>query len=275
MKKTILLITAFLIAVSAFTGCETADNQATNDIESYDNVSVYIPETSGDTDSGSRAPLTGEIVVKDVKYSGEMGDVAVITVENGTDKDYEITVNCNFLDKDGNVLKNESQTFEQFSSGYTNNFIFSPEIEFKTFTYTIDTTEAKGPFHAHHIETAFKGFELIPSIIWEEFEKGDYTKYPTVCGFYSHGYNGEESMVKVYSTWLLINEHNEVVWVDDHVEYADNGQVVREGWQAIEIYQTTDKDYKIPEKWQGEIKAIVSITNVTTETPPPPPPMTE
>ncbi|MBR2914451.1 MAG: hypothetical protein IKC06_01420 [Clostridia bacterium] len=36
-------------------------------------------------------------------------------------------------------------------------------------------------------------------------------------------------------------------------------------------YQTTDRSYQMPEEWQGNIKAIVSITALTTEPKPTPP----
>ena len=270
MKKIFLLITALLLAVSIFTGCENNDNQATNDIESYDNVSVYIPEASEDADTDASAALSGEMVVKDVRYTWTKGDIAVITVENGTNKNYSVTVKCVFSDKDGNTLKTQAQTFDQYSAGYTNNFIFVPEVEFESYTYTIETKEAEGPFYAKHVTSAFRGLEMIDGYIMSECEKGNWETYPSVVGFFSFGYDCETT-VKSYSRWLLVNEQNVAVYWEDYIAWLDYGQVAGEGWGMTYVYQTTDRSYQMPKEWQENIKAIVSITALTTEPKPAPP----
>lgn len=147
LMTAILLVLAFGVAM--FAGCSAAPKEA-GEISDYDSVAV-IPV--GDTGTGTEGSANdesaensgtaagGSFVVSDKTYAYGENNIAVLHVENQTDKNYSITLNGTYLDKNGEVLQEETKTFAGFAAGWQNNFFFIPGIAFDKFTYTLETTE--------------------------------------------------------------------------------------------------------------------------------------
>ena len=132
MKRFLTVILILATALTALSGCvEKEDELNIYSEASYDNVSKFVPseESAEDTSDESaeftedtstenaeptentseesvadNAPLSGEFVVKDKKYSFEGNDLVLVSVENQTNKNYSVTITGSYLDKDGNVL---------------------------------------------------------------------------------------------------------------------------------------------------------------------------
>ncbi len=103
---------------------------------------------------------TGSFVIKLAKYDynntiekqntyyggNDYGDVsiAVLDVTNKTDKNYSVKITGKYLDENGNVLKTETQEWDQFAAGWQKYFLFRPHMQFDRFEYTVETTEYSG-----------------------------------------------------------------------------------------------------------------------------------
>ncbi len=284
MRKVLVSVLLLAVALTVFAGCseegESSDLNLYSEA-SYDNESKFIPSEESKEASSSESnasgeentPLSGEFVVKDKKYTFEGNDLVIVSVENQTNKNYSVTVTGTYLDKDGNVLKTETQTFNQYSAGYSNRFLFYPAMPFDKFTYTVTTEEIERPFYAKNVTYQFNGLQLIYTQIREEMLKDNWTKYPTVLAAIAHGSN-EDVMIKVSSDWVLINENDEVVGIVGHTVFVEPGQRCDSGASNhIILYQTKDQEYTMPQKWSGQIRAIVIITDVIQEDIPAPPPV--
>ena len=150
MKKFLALFLIVATALTALAGCSGEGESSDLNIyseASYDNESKFVPDeeskestTSESVVSGEEnVPLSGEFVVKDKKYTFEGNDLVIVSVENKTNKNYSVTVTGTYLDKGGNVLKTETQTFDQYSAGYNGFFMFKPDLQFDKFTYEFKT----------------------------------------------------------------------------------------------------------------------------------------
>ena len=262
MKKTIVILITVLMLAAVFAGCK--DDGNIYEESDYDNVSVYTPEVNeSETEGENSVSLTGEIVVKDKIYVYGEKKAVIVTVENNTNKNYSVTLSGSFLDGDGNVVSTEEQTFNQYSPGYSGYFLFTPDIEFETFSCTIDTDETDGPFHAKDIVLKFHGLEetLNYNMNDAEFAAGDHNKYPTLNARFSAAYKGSAEELKIGVLWVMINENDEIVDIIAKDPRPHPGG--EEDHQSYHICQSTDGPLEWPEEWQGDIKAIPVVGIVT------------
>lgn len=115
-------------------------------VESFDEESrVYQETLSEETPDGS-------FLVKQKKYSYHEKDLILLDVTNETDKNYTVSIVGSYLDKDGNVLKTETQTVEGFAAKYQTYFLFMPKINFDAFSYEIALTPYAGECLAAEID---------------------------------------------------------------------------------------------------------------------------
>ena len=262
MKKTIAILIAVLMLTAVFAGCK--DDGNIYEESDYDNVSVYTPEPDTDTsETESSVALTGEIVVKDKIYVYGKKKAVIVTVENNTNKNYSVTICGSFLDEGGKVVSTEEQTFNQYSAGYSGYFLFTPDIEFESFTCTINTAETGGPFHAKDIVLKFHGLEeqMDYNLDSEKFDAGDHEKYPTLGARFSAAYKGSTEDLKAGVLWVMINENDEIVDIIAKDPRPHPGG--RENHQSYALFQSTDGPLVWPEEWQGDIKAIPVVGIVT------------
>ncbi len=262
MKKTIAIFIAVLMLTAVFAGCK--DDGNIYEESDYDNVSVYTPEPDTDTsETENSVALTGEIVVKDKIYVYGEKKAVIVTVENNTNKNYSVTICGSFLDGDGKVISTEEQTFNQYSAGYSGYFLFTPDIEFESFTCTINTAETNGPFHAKDIVFKFHGLEetMNYNLNKAEFAAGDHNKYPTLDARFSAAYKGSAEDLKAGVLWVMINENDEIVDIIAKDPRPHPGG--EENHQNHNICQSTDGPLVWPEEWKGDIKAIPVVGIVT------------
>ena len=264
MEKTIAIFIAVLMLSAIFAGCK--DDGNIYEESDYDNVSVYTPDPDTDTSankSESNTTLTGEIVVKDKIYVYGKKKAVIVTVENNTNKNYSVTICGSFLDEGGKVVFTEEQTFNQYSAGYSGYFLFTPDIEFESFTCTINTAETGGPFHAKDIVLKFHGLEetMNYNLNDAEFAAGDHNKYPTLGARFSAAYKGSTEDLKAGVLWVMINENDEIVDIIAKDPRPHPGG--RENHQSYALFQSTDGPLVWPEEWQGDIKAIPVVGIVT------------
>ena len=66
----------------------------------------------------------GEFICKDKTYEYNGNNITILKLENHTAENYAVTIDAEFLDADGKVLKRETQTFNGFPAGWENYFFF-------------------------------------------------------------------------------------------------------------------------------------------------------
>ena len=138
-KIAIQSIALFIVIVCV--GCSANEPlefsfESIDPIESYDSESIYLPkENSTESDVSNESNNQAEgLMIKSKKYTFEGNDIIILNVTNQTKANYIVTVRGTYLDKAGKVIKSEEQSFDQFSAGYQNNFLFNPGIAFHDFS---------------------------------------------------------------------------------------------------------------------------------------------
>ena len=272
MKKMIcLLITAILFLV----GC--ADNPAENtsmlvysdQIESYDTESMVIPETNSREETSST--VQGEethdgFAVKYKKYNHQGNNIVILHAENKTDMHYTVTINGRYLNADGSVKQTESKMFEGFAAGFSNYFIFNPDIPFDDFDYTMEfEMYSDTPASAY---TKVKGVELNLTK-WRGHE-GELEQF--YVGVFSYFCISHSHANRLYygAHFLVLDKNDEIFFVDTQLMQSDI-QPLKEG--ASELTQGTlrfmfyDKNvlwadvdqYVLPDELNGELTGIVAF----------------
>ena len=261
MKKFLALFLIVATTLTAFAGCSEEGESSDLNIyseASYDNESKFVPsEESKGGEVSNEEPLTGEFVVKDKKYTFEGNDLVIVSVENQTNKNYSVTVTGTYLDKDGNVLKTETQTFDQYSAGYSGHFLFKPDLQFDKFTYEFKSEETEGPFYAKDLVFNFRGLSEMLSVIDEQLAQNDYTKYPSIAATFAYRYTGEVSLYPTL-TWILFSEADTMIAMIDAKPMLQPNQEFDSEDMSI-LLQTMEDKLTWPEEYKGNVRAIVIV----------------
>lgn len=264
MKKQLLSLLVLLAILTMAAGCQKEENLYEE--SNFDNVSAHVPEEQSQTsETESQEPLTGEIVFADKIYRFGDKNIAIVTVENKTNKDYSVTVCGNYMDADGNVIETEEKTFDQYSAGYKGYFLFQPSFAFERFSCTIKTEKADGPFYAKDVTLKFHGLEenMNYHMDRDAFEAGDRNKYLTLEARFSAEYSGQTDELKVCLLWVMIGDTEEV---SDIFVKVNNPKVgFGESHQNVKIVQAYEGELIYPEQWKGEIRAIPVVELITTD----------
>lgn len=263
MKKTLVIVLTLGLTLAALAGCKDDDTNIYTEA-SYDSVSEFVPDSISREETENSNSLTGEFVVKEKKYVYEGNDLVVLNVENNTNKNYVVTITGTYLDAKGNVLKTENRTFDQFSAGYGNNFLFAPDMTFDKFEYKLETSEADGPFYADKLEYKYNGLREIPYYIPEQISKGDYTMYPSLLASFSYKYTGDAD-VQADIKWLLVNESGQLVYIAEKSRIINVGQGFDRYFDTVVLY-TLEGDLVLPDEWKGDIQAIPILQSIAKNT---------
>lgn len=301
MKRILAVFIAFLMVLSVFTACsndtettssEYVEGLESDPIESYDNVSFFVPEDDASTavseessnsevsditstesskpdensstsdESQDEKPNVGGFLVMDKKYTYKDKNVVIVNVENQTNKNYTVTINGKYLDKNGNVLKTETQTSNQYSANYQGYFLFDPDISFDKFTYTFDTKQSSGPFYAKDIVYVFKGLSEWKVPNGDLLAQGDFTQYPHICAGVNMAYKGTTQLF-VKSTWVFINDKGQIVGFGDINEpILSDPNPDFEGESHLQLYYTKEDKLVWPDEFKGEITAILIVRDI-------------
>lgn len=256
MKKILSLILFTILCVSALSACnETSQEETSTDtkdteyvVSEYDNESI-IQADSSTTDEASAE--NENFIVKDKKYTFEGTDLILLNVKNKTSKNYSVTVTGTYLDKDGKVLKTETQTFDQSAAGYENFFLFNPMIVFDKFTYMLEVNETDAVMYAPNLEASLAEIYEKDIPVEEMIQQGNYNLFPGIVASFEYKKNSDE-VLDIRSQWLLFNETDELIaivplgtYLWDEIE-----------WQQWNLYYTTEETLEWPEEFQGNIRAV-------------------
>ena len=256
MKKTLLiLLTLFFVA--AFAGCDKENNefviQSDYSISSYDNESIFLPNNE----------QSNGFSTNDKKYTYEDNNLVILQIENQTKENYSITINGRYLDENGNVLKTEMQSFEQFAAGFTNHFLFQPNIQFASFDYDIAFEEYEGEIYVNDIETWFEGLTELLTHIEEQIKQGNHKRFPTIAARFGYRSKSDISLCP-NGKWIVFGNDNEIVticpistWL--YANFEDNQ------YSSWLIHYTTEDELTWPDNLKGELKAIYVLEEIVVE----------
>lgn len=280
MKRITALI--FVLLITLLCACEITGTDNSTDtntsftmdnLESYDNESLFIPpaETSGSTipeastdvnediSKSHNTEQTGGFMIKDKKYSYEGNDLVILDVENQTDKNYTITINGSYLDKEGNVLKTETQTFEGFCAGLQNYFLFQPKIVFDKFTYTVEMSGYKE-------ECLMSYFKLLDAKLTLKYSSanyinGDTKMYPTIFASL-HEYNSHSEMLVLYKNVIVIDQYDQIYTIQYRYNTIQSKNEAQ-GWADYKLYyELTDGEITWPDELEGDVKILLSVIKI-------------
>lgn len=244
----------FVLAIGIFAGCKKDGGQNLYEESNYDAVSAYVPtESQSDVSTensivSADETVEGEFTIKVKKYDFQGISLALMSVKNGTNKNYTVTVKGTFLDKDGKVLRTETQSLDQYYAGYEGYFLFEPMIAFDSFTYEIETEETDGPFLARYVKFKYNGLDLRYVTIDEFEQQGDFSKYPSVNADLRYEYTGN-TPATFYVRWVIMSKEGEIMAICSHVTRDEKPWHFEDGWRPFPMYQTTDKNWEHPEEW--------------------------
>ena len=299
-KKILAFVLIIPLTISLLVGCSGEQEKAgtISDFESRTHIGVSTPDESEDT---SREPLTGDFVISEKKYDYNGANLELLYIENQTNRHYDITIHGTYLDENGETIEEETQTFECFASGWSNNFIFYPRKAFDSFTYTVDMVETKGvtKIAGCPIKTVDEnGIPLVSYLTEFTYEKElkwmrfTYMAINPDERYDTRGLNFSGNVfcrpvsteIKVHFNLLILDENGEIYITN--FDYRDSdyngtnewaiaeGLPLTEGFSAIiegdEVWpervilkaQDIGGDETIPDTVQGKLTAIFAVTQV-------------
>ena len=274
VKKILLILFAFGLAVLSSCGQQAPEEGShtsyiPDTLESYDNESVFVPssETSeegltrdatSDTNSKVEEKPSAGFVIKDKKYAFKGNDLVILSVENQTEDNYSLTINGSYLDKDGKVLKTESQTFEGFSAGLSNYFVFQPGIVFDRFEYTVETKAFDGICLIDSYEIRSAELKEVKMIATEE--PGDPKNYPSIVVSYQE-YSTYDKNIEVVRYVIVIDSNDNVYYVQlRHSEVLP--KEADQGWNIQKLCYEKADTIVWPDELKGDVKILFAITEV-------------
>lgn len=245
MKRFLIPLSLILCAVFMFSGCSKYEEHK---IVSYD-------EESRITVENSETAQSGELIVKEKKYFFEGNDIMLLDVTNETNETCSVTVEASYLDENGAVLKTETQTFDQFYSGYQNYFIFEPKITFADFTYSVSTEAYEGVCYSKNFEMTLYEF------IEDDKYPVDYdpnNRQHAILGTLRTKNTGKEN-IYYECRWLLLNSKGEIIRIISSHSTVNAGI---EDYFSVPLYYAPEEEFVYPEELKGEIQFIVSLKSI-------------
>lgn len=294
MRKIVLFVSCFFVLLSACTAATTTESNATDSIphaffESSENpAESSIPESSDTSDQEQTEAKdffadekvievecdSGTFLVKQTKHTYRDSDLILLYIENQSSKDYSVTINGKYLDSVGNVISSEERTFDQFYSKYQNYFIFYPNTVFSDFEFTLSFGEAKKlsnddprsldkDIRVTDFEYKFlrleEGKDVIRKLL---IENNDFTRYPSIIAYLTCSNHTTFERVP-YLEIILYNSNGEIISIFSRAPFLGCEQPFGNG-EPFPIYQTTKESLVWPEKYLGEISAIVCVLSIDT-----------
>lgn len=277
MRKILSLLLVCVFCLTILAECKKEEQNPAGTVSDFESQAHFQPETSGDDPASgdmSKAPLSGEFVVSEKKYDYNGANLELLYVENQTNRHYNVTIHGTYLDENGETIEEETQTFEGFPSGWSNNFVFYPRKVFDSFTYIVETEEyVPEKMHADETGTPYASY------ITFTYEKNlQWMRGLTLDAEEVRKLNFNGSAVSSHSTTpivvefhLLILDVNGEIYLTDH-EFRDYMEVTGGyTYQANPVgteedhnglflkQQEIGEDETIPETVQGVFTAVFAV----------------
>lgn len=269
MKRFLCLVTALLMLL-LISGC-SKETQPLADITDYNSETVFPVGDNNQSmeNSGKSENMTNNsgFVVRDRKYTYEGYDVVILNVENQTEQNYSITINGAYLDENGAVLQEETQTFEGFEAGWKNYFLFQPDLTFDRFTYTLDVQEFSGECVASKMEISWNPGEVTRIITGIANITGDFDDRLVLD---THLYFNDTGTVAmdIYFHVVILNSEGEIFRINEPRLYGSFRDPYGATYPPQEkhdkplylTYGLPDEDVSLPEELQDGFTLLIAVT---------------
>ncbi len=245
--------------------------EETTDEESGNSSNPMMPETLFDgAEVREIAVDGGSFRVSQIKKDYCKEEVVLLHIINQSKKDYCLTIDGNYLDENGKVLKTERQTFIQYYAGYENYFFFRPKTKFAEFSYSLSFEDAIDitvedffgniqQVRADDVSYRFSHTEehllhIEPLVIQEN----DQNKYPTLVVF-TNAANKQNATRFTWLHWVIYNEHGEIVSIYGDNDSSPGNTSLGDTRSAFPIFQTVKNTLVLPEQLTGTLCGIPCI----------------
>ena len=282
----LLLVCAFCLTILA--GCAKKKQTPAGTISEFESQAHIQPGASGDDHASgdtSKAPVSGDFVVSEKKYDYKDANIMVLYVENQTNRHYNVTIKGKYLDENGETIKEEAQTFEGFSAGWANHFIFYPRTAFDSFTYELETEEwavdpltgdENGPY------TGYIKFTYSKKLAWKRGVLGGDENGHSIEGrdlWLDHELVSTHPTAPLHGAvrFLILDTDGEI-WATSYEDLEKDGIYtgmkgiacnppgMEKSYKSIMIkQQAVGEDETIPDNVQGVFTAIVAINFIVHE----------
>lgn len=273
------LLSAVIFALAGLGGYSVAGNEP---------GSTGIKNETGMTASVFAEPINA-FSVHEQKYDYRDNDnhLVVLSVENQSDQSYTLTVKGQYLDENGAVLKEESQTLEGFSAGWQNHFFFAPEMPFDRFVYTIDAEEYAGTCFTNLFAYSWSFREItlvdVRKAVWETkmntlaLQNGkpvfpsERVFLPCLAFDLIHECTtGFSDYVCVWESVLFLNDRDEVIdirpdWITGVYYPMDAGNKMGRGKEYYFFPDETDRTW--PKDLTGDVTVLIAVTKASAYQP--------
>ena len=280
MKKITVFLLTLLLACSTMMGCQqdnpedTTDRSEVNQQESTDDkddtdetlppfedvITEYDQDDSqqGFSIKGKRYTYKGNAVMEQwAPNVYPAGEVLLLHVTNETDTNYSATLTVTYLGENGEKIKTEKQTFEQFAAGYQRYFLFTPKSDYVSYTCELSLTQYTGEIYVDKISCEFADLERMDYWIEALLMQDDYTKYPSILARFRFNLlpHPEMSMSRIC---IIFDNEGEIYLIRQQGDTMYDGATeLTESEFTFQVYQTTEEKLTWPEELTGEVKGIV------------------
>ena len=253
MKSVFRTITVYILIFAVLSSLASCS------IPSYENSS---------TASGSQASEVAGFITSARKYDYKGGNVAVLNVENRSDKAYTITIKVYYKDSRGNNIATATTTFDGFPAGYSNNFFFDPNGIFNSFTYDITAVEYKGKSNVGSIviDNARLTVGSLPQSTFSTLPNSSNIYNVTVMASFEAN-NISNDRLLYYFECAVITRKGEMYLLDNNRKNTRIDPLTKQNNQRLVVFTDTLWDdvstFEFPSELEGAT-VLVSIKSVET-----------
>ncbi len=240
--KRILSMLLFLaITLTLFAACSKEEETASQgevsdmsgeqhfnigDIMSGDSSSTSSENISSEPSQGgtTETPSTdgthewsGEFIITEKKYEYKEKNFMLLNVTNDTGKNCNLTITGTFYDEAGDVVRIQQQTYHNHPTGWSNYFIFYPDMKFDTFTYEVSAEEYENLTPLDSV-FSYNGDALsdcvtvgwIPGVYWDQDPDGT----PILSYRMTQRGTHSECETRIFGHALILDENGDVYALD-------------------------------------------------------------
>ena len=190
---------------------ESADSNASAAESSVETPSAETPSTDETHD------WSGEFIITEKKYEYKEKNFMLLNVTNDTGKNCNLTITGTFYDESGNVVRIQQQLYRNHPTGWSNYFIFYPDMKFDTFTYEVSAEEYENNTPLDSV-FSYNGEPLsdrvtvgwIPELFWRDAPGGQKMLMYRMTRSGTH----LECETKIFGHVLFLDENGEVFALD-------------------------------------------------------------
>ncbi len=264
MKRSLLFVIVISILLTLCLSSCSEETEPLPDISDY-NSEAFIPATSDSTADSSDIDPSDGFSVKDRKYTYENTGVVLLNVKNNTKKNYTVTIHGTYLDENGDVIGEETQTHEGFAAGWQNYVMFWPEFMFDKFTYKMEFQEYTGECIASKMD-----LQWVPGKVTKVIGNGS-SRIPMISGHIQFT-NGGEVPMKIYFHYIVFDSAGEIFNINGLPEQGMSGGIHNPREAIYPPQETHDKvipfgifedndSIEMPDRLKDGFSIIVAVTS--------------